>query len=129
MSNWIVGGVELTGDLQWIDEFEPARRQIETPTLAGGVDIQKSIKVAGIPVTLQTPEKSYVLRQNIIDLTALIEDNATDVFAVVHPNGTTMNCRWRYGSGKPLDWSNTWFISPPQPSHGWHTLTLRMMTA
>jgi len=129
MSNWIVGGVVLPGDLEWTDELTPARKQAEAISLAGGMIVQRSTQAAGLPVTLETPRDVYVTRQDVMDLVALRDDPATDVFEVTHPDGRTFNCRFRHGGGLPVDHSNRWFRSPPQASDGWHTLTVRLMTA
>lgn len=126
---WIVGGVELPGDLEWIDEMAPTRLQIESPSLAGGTLIQRSRRQSGTPVTLQTPRGVFLTRQQILDLNALLEDDETDAFTVIHPDGRELQCRFRYGNGLPVDWANTYFRSPPLPTDGWHTLTLRLMTA
>jgi len=129
MNDWNIGGVVLPGDLEWIDEFTPARKQADSMSLAGTSIVQRSTQVNGLPVTLQTPSGVYVTRQDIADLVALRDDPATDVFNVEHPDGRILVCRFRHGNGLPLDWANTMFRSPPGPSDNWHTLTLRLMTA
>lgn len=129
MTDWNIGGVILPGDIEWVDEFTPARKQSESMALSGGVIIQRSTQIAGLPMTLQTPREVFVSRAQIEALTALIEDPDLDVFAVTHPDDRLFNCRFRYGSGLPLDWDNTWFRSPPESADAWHTLTLRLMIA
>lgn len=129
MSTWTVGGVVLPGDLEWVDEFAPARRQAEAVSLSGGMIVQRSRQTSGLPMTLQTPEGVYVTRQQVMDLSAMLDDDAVDTFTVTHPDGREFICRFRHGSGLPVDWANTMFRAPPQAEDAWHTLTLRMMTA
>ena len=129
MSNWQIGPVILPGDLEWIDEFRPLRRQSESLSLAGGSIVQRSTQLTGIPITLQTPPRVFVTRQQITDLLALVDDAQVDTFLARHPDGRDFTCRFRHRDGQPVDWANTFFRSPPQATDGWHTLTLRLMTA
>lgn len=129
MSNWNIGGVVLPGDLEWVDEFAPERKQAETTALSGGTIVQLSRQVSGIPITLQTPPDVFVTRQHVADLAALRDDENTDVFTVDNPDGRSFQCRFRHGDGLPVDWDNTFFRAPPRSSDAWHTLTLRLMTA
>jgi len=129
MSNWIIGGITLTGDLEWIDEFETARKQAQAPSLAGGTIVQLSTQLTGLPVTLRTPAGVYVTRGEIKALVALRNNPATDAFTVEHPDGRSFSCRFNHADGQPVDWANAMYQSPPEDSDGWHTLTLRLMTA
>lgn len=129
MSNWNIGGVVLPGDLEWIDEFTPTRKQAESVSLAGTSIVQRSTQQTGLPITLQTPRDVFVTRQQIADLVALRDNPATDVFTVQHPDGRSFFCRFRHGTGLPVDWANTMFRAPPEPGDNWHTMTLRLMTA
>ena len=129
MNEWDIGGVILPCDLEWIDEFSPERKQSESMSLAGNSIVQLSWQQTGFPMTLQTPDRVFVTRQNISDLTALRDNPATDVFVVNHPDGRTFNCRFRHSDGLPVDWANTQFLAPPIATDAWHTLTLRLMTA
>lgn len=129
MNDWIIDTIVLPGDMEWIDEFTPAMKQAESMSLAGGVIVQRSTQVAGLPITIQTPAGVYVTRQQIADLVALRDDPETDVFTVTHPDAREFQCRFRHGTGLPIDWANEVFRSPPEPEDFWHTLTLRLMTA
>ena len=129
MSTWTIGLVTLPGDLQWIDEFTPARKRSESTSLAGSSIVQFSTQVSGIPITLQTPPGVFVTRKEIADLTAMLNDPATDVFQVGHPDGRSFSCRFSTRDGLAVDWANTYFRSHPVDSDAWHTLTLRLMTA
>jgi len=69
MSIWQLGSIQLPGDLEWVDEPWTSRKQIENNTLAGGVSIQRSVKMSGRPITLVTPQKVWVTRQQVLDMT------------------------------------------------------------
>lgn len=125
--SWTIGSVTLPGDLQWIDEFIPDRHQLETPTMAGGVIVQRSKRVAGTPMTLETPPGVFVTRGQVKSLVQLLDDESTDEITVIHPDSREFTCRFRHGDGLPVDWANLRFRSPPADTDGFHTLTLRLM--
>ena len=129
MTDWTIGGVALPEDMEWLDELQPARRQAESVALSGGMIVQTSTQVAGLPMTLRTPAGVYVTRAQIKALIALRDNPATDAFTVGHPDGRSFSCRFSHANGSPIDYANTMFRSPPEDSDGWHTLTLRLMTA
>lgn len=55
MSDIVLGGITLPGDMQWIDEFAPWRvGQAVRTTLGGALVIHQSARQAGRPITLQT---------------------------------------------------------------------------
>jgi len=50
MNDWNIGGVVLPGDLEWIDEFTPARKQADSMSLAGTSIVQRSTQVNGLRI-------------------------------------------------------------------------------
>lgn len=130
MSTWQIGSIVLPGDLQWSDELTwSPRKQAETISLGGTTIIQRSTQVTGRPVTITTPLRVWVTRQQVLDLMAFHANPSTDAFIVTHPDGREITCRFRSGgSDSPVDAAPVQFRSPPIATDP-YTLTLRLMTA
>ena len=125
--NWQIGPVTLPGDLEWTEELNwSPRKQAESISLAGSVLIQRSTQISGQPITLVTPQRVWVTREQV---KALLDFAAeADSFMVTHPDGREIPARFRYaGSDGPVDAAPVIFRSPPIDSDP-YTMTLRLMT-
>jgi hypothetical protein len=126
MSNWVVSGITLPGDLEWVDEIQGNELRAEDQALNGGLIIQRSRRLAGRPMTLQTPDQRvWVQRADVLSLLALADNPATESFIVTHPDSREFTCRFRYRDGLPVDGAPILFRSPPIPGDP-YTLVLRL---
>lgn len=124
--NWTINGIELPGDLEWADEIQGNELRAEDHALNGGLIIQRSRRLSGRPMTIQSPDSSvWVQRSDVLALLALADDPTEDAFIVDHPDGREFTCRFRYRDGLPVDAAPVLFRSPPAPGDP-YTLVLRL---
>lgn len=127
MSDWDIGGVVLPGDLEWTDRatWHP-QKQAEALSLAGGVILQRSVQVAGRPLTLETSQPGvFVTYADVQALENLLAQQDGPLI-VIEPGGTEHTCRWRHSDGAPIDAAPLLFRSPVAPGDIYN-LTLRLM--
>lgn len=130
MSDWQVGTVTLTGDLEWIDRTRySSTTQTEESSLDGSLIIEKWTRSVGRPITLDTNRPGvWVTYADVVALEALRDNSETDIFTLTEPDGTERQVRFRYSNGEPIDAAPIRFRSIPEPTDAYN-LTLRLMTA
>jgi len=131
-------GIELSDDLQWVDELLPwSILQSERATLAGTQVIERGELQSGRPITLQSQADGSkyggvatraVVRQ-LLDLHAAASPTPMVLVVPDEVTGTrTFNVHWRHADGAPIEVEPLVHRVPPDPAD-LYTLTLRLMTA
>ena len=128
-----LGDIDLSGDLEWADEFgwSPTAQQAEV-TLGGSLLIEESAQLAGRPITLRSGQagQSYwglADRATVLALQALADEPRDEPLQLTLPDEREFNVLFRHGDlaveARPL--RHVW---PPESSD-LYLLTLRLQVA
>lgn len=127
-----LGLIDLSGDLQWIDEFNwtPVTQQVEV-TFGGSLVIEESAQVTGRPITLQGRLEgnlgfAVVERSTIKDLRALAAAPLSSPLTLTLHDGRSFQVRFNYAAGNPVDAKPYRHIVPSLDAD-WYELTLRLL--
>lgn len=133
MSDIILGGLTLPGDLQWIDEYDDGSDLVaheQTVTVTGALIIQASAQQAGRLLTLQgrmEGNKGFaaITRALVEDLRALAAvPGAT--YAITLADGREFDVMFRRDAGAAVGAIPLKHISPPEPGDLYFP-TIRLM--
>lgn len=125
-----LAGVELPGDLEWLDEYDwsPVTQQIE-PATDGALHIEESALLAGRPITLGPSGNSniWISRATADALRALliVPRGQEDAMALVLEDEREFNVLFRHGD-KGMEARPVMYMAPSAPDDR-YTLTLRLM--
>ena len=135
MTDIVLGGVSLPGDLQWVDEFTSWRvgQNIKT-SLTGARIVQESAVQSGRPITLETVrEGNQFVGLTLEQLRALqaLEEVPGATYTLVlpaHNSGTrTFTVAFNREGGEALNASPIRFAAPAVDTD-YYAVTLRLMT-
>ena len=128
-----LGALQLTGDLEWTDEFAAGSDlvgQTVTTTITGAQIIQASAQQAGRRVTLAGSENgndaSGLLTRAEIDSLRALAGTAGATYSLTLTDGRSFDVSFRRDDGPAVE-ARPWYFRWPVQSTDYYIPTIRLM--
>jgi hypothetical protein len=108
----------LPSDLEWSDQYGwSAPVASKTHTLTGAMIVQQGKRMAGRPITLESPdnERGWV-KKNIVDSLMVLADKTDTDYQLLLNDGVTRRVRFDH-TVTPISAKQLYFIDTPPDDH------------